>query len=299
MRNISILLLVFITLFSCKKQQENKLENDYLVDLTSYRDGIKDDHRVEYLKLVGRYTLPEDEAITFGSGDENSVIIKVSGFPERAGNLRVTHDSLYFKAWEELEVTDEQGIPVDSVRLPLDQYGRSTLLTSGRFSWRVMEREGNFFIRIRDENNPAVESFKGYEWFEPDAKFIFNGKFEYYETSRVDEVPSVFEFRETEEFIGKVTFDYNGESYSLDVGEGGFLMFIDSTTGNETYGAGRYLDMKIPETDGPVVLDFNYAYNPPCIFSRYTTCKFAPIQNRLSFGVKAGETAQSLDGAEH
>ncbi|MBI3163558.1 MAG: DUF1684 domain-containing protein [Chloroflexi bacterium] len=44
------------------------------------------------------------------------------------------------------------------------------------------------------------------------------------------------------------------------------------------------------EPDGRIFLDFNKAYNPPCAFTDFATCVFAPEQNHLNFKVAAGET---------
>ena len=43
------------------------------------------------------------------------------------------------------------------------------------------------------------------------------------------------------------------------------MPFLDATSGSESYGAGRYLDL-YPEADGTYVLDFNLAYHPSCVY---------------------------------
>ena len=90
-------------------------------------------------------------------------------------------------------------------------------------------------------------------------------------------------------FIGKVQFQYYGTFYTLDVGEQGWIMVGDATSGNTTYGGGRYMYIDLPETNGKVTLDFNYLYNPPCRYSEYTTCLFPPRQNVLPIAIEAGE----------
>ena len=69
-----------------------------------------------------------------------------------------------------------------------------------------------------------------------------------------------------------------------------FVVFADATTGNETYGGGRMLYVDRP-ADGSdeCVIDFNQAYNPPCIFTPFCTCPLPPKENRLPFAVLAGE----------
>jgi uncharacterized protein len=60
------------------------------------------------------------------------------------------------------------------------------------------------------------------------------------------------------------------------------------TSGQETYGAARFLDTVIAK-DGSVVLDFNEAYNPPCAYNPYTTCPLPEPGNRLHLRIEAGE----------
>lgn len=71
-----------------------------------------------------------------------------------------------------------------------------------------------------------------------------------------------------------------------------FVLFRDATSGKETYGAGRYLDLE-PEThrtpNGKWVLDLNKAYNPWCAYSEFYTCPLVPPENWLKVPVRAGE----------
>ncbi|WP_428225568.1 DUF1684 domain-containing protein [Flavobacterium sp.] len=66
-----------------------------------------------------------------------------------------------------------------------------------------------------------------------------------------------------------------------------FLPFTDYTNGVETYGAGRYIDMRIPKTN-MVILDFNKAYNPYCAFNKRYSCPVVPSENDLPIEIRAG-----------
>jgi hypothetical protein len=68
-----------------------------------------------------------------------------------------------------------------------------------------------------------------------------------------------------------------------------FLLFRDATSGKATYGSGRYLHTPLPDAAGNVVLDFNFAYNPPCAFTAFATCQLPPRQNWLPVKIRAGE----------
>jgi uncharacterized protein (DUF1684 family) len=92
---------------------------------------------------------------------------------------------------------------------------------------------------------------------------------------------------------GKVEFEVGGETAELTLyrdphGHDYFLPFADATSGNETYGAGRYLEVQ-ELGDSRVVLDFNYAYNPYCAYNEHWSCPLTPSENRLHVPIRAGE----------
>ena len=93
---------------------------------------------------------------------------------------------------------------------------------------------------------------------------------------------------------GIVRFDVDGEPaqvtlYASPDSDDLFLPFRDATSGRETYGAGRYLDVESPGRDGHVVVDFNYAYNPYCAYNPEWSCPLPPAENWLTVPIRAGE----------
>lgn len=96
---------------------------------------------------------------------------------------------------------------------------------------------------------------------------------------------------------GQVSFRWDGKVHTLAVfgpvdtagGDYLWLPFYDETSGQSTYGGGRYLDVEV-SPEGLVDLDFNYAYNPLCDYNpdRFN-CTLPPVGNRLPFAVEAGE----------
>jgi len=79
-----------------------------------------------------------------------------------------------------------------------------------------------------------------------------------------------------------------GHSHSL------FLPFLDQTSGRETYGAGRYLDLEA-EPDGTYEIDFNLAYHPSCVYDPNYSCPLTPAENRLPVRIEAGERLSEHD----
>jgi hypothetical protein len=92
--------------------------------------------------------------------------------------------------------------------------------------------------------------------------------------------------------LGKLLFNINKQTYSLDVVEEEtalFVIFGDLTNKKETYGAGRFMYIPAPDSSGRTVIDFNKAFNPPCVFTPYATCPLPPKQNILPIPITAGE----------
>ena len=94
---------------------------------------------------------------------------------------------------------------------------------------------------------------------------------------------------------GVLRFEVDGAprqltAYTFDGGDDGslFVPFLDGTSGSETYGAGRYLDLE-PEEDGTYTLDFNLAYHPSCVYDPRFSCPLTPAENRLPVRIEAGE----------
>jgi len=104
---------------------------------------------------------------------------------------------------------------------------------------------------------------------------------------------------------GRLLFKLGGSDcaltvYSLIAYAGGlFLPFRDATSGQDTYGGGRYLFDTVKNTDGlcleivarspDITIDFNYAYNPSCAYDVRWACPLAPRENWLTVPIRAGE----------
>ena len=69
-----------------------------------------------------------------------------------------------------------------------------------------------------------------------------------------------------------------------------FLPYTDITSGDESYGGGRYIDLKTPEGE-TIVIDFNKSYNPYCAYNYKYSCPIPPMENRLDVEIRAGVKA--------
>lgn len=66
-----------------------------------------------------------------------------------------------------------------------------------------------------------------------------------------------------------------------------FLPFTDLTSGVESYGGGRYIDLEATDKD-TMIVDFNQAYNPYCAYNEGYSCPIPPKENDLPVEVRAG-----------
>lgn len=170
---------------------------------------------------------------------------------------------------------------------------KPTTVTLGTVSFFAIERGGKKALRVRDSASPRRAQFAGLDYFPFDPAWRIEARWEAFEKSRLLLVANVLGQVTPMPVPGRAIFERDGRSYELlaiDEGPGLPLFFVisDATTGNETYGAARFVYAEQPK-DGKIVLDFNRAENPPCAFTPFATCPLPPKENRLTFAVRAGE----------
>jgi uncharacterized protein (DUF1684 family) len=146
------------------------------------------------------------------------------------------------------------------------------------------------------------EAFTGLAYYPSDPDYRF--ELELHEHTQKKPVQMTYTKGEAKAFLrwGEFRFTIGGEAQVLQVYTSSthdlafFVPFRDTTSGTETYGAGRYLDLK-PERDltaeGKWILDFNQAYNPWCAYNAAYTCPFVPPENWLDVPIPAGEKQYS------
>ena len=275
-------------LFNCKEvTKKNLMDKTYMDALNTNRE-IRAENRVKYLELTGLFKL-DSTTNTFGKAASNKFVLTIENLAQTIGSINLSNDSLAFYAAKDIKITTKSGEEIDTLNLTIDANGNSVQLFHKQLKWQVITRSGALYLRVWDLKNPAIQAFKGFKSYEARSDFIFEADFKYFESAHLESVDSKLGLPDVTDFIGQVHFTYNSVSYSLDIGSEGFVMVGDLTSGESTYGGGRYIYLDLPQTDGPVTLDFNYLFNPPCAYSEFTTCLFPPRQNQLTFNINAGE----------
>ena len=141
---------------------------------------------------------------------------------------------------------------------------------------------------LRGDN---FDNFKEHPFFPVDLKYRVKAKFVRTKNSVVFENPTSSGRTQPYLEYGTATFTLQGKNYSLKIYQSQnlikmkeyedhlFLPFRYETNGKETYGGGKYMDLKIPKGD-TIILDFNQSYQPYCAYNAYDyNCPIVPKEN--------------------
>ena len=161
------------------------------------------------------------------------------------------------------------------------------------------QREINDFFKdasVSPLKKRDLKNFRGLDFFTYDSTYLVTAKL----TKTPKEKPFMM-LTTTDmmvEYIkyGTVSFELLNNQYSLDIyknledpneRDNLFLPFLDDTNGNESYGGGRYINLDIPQDDN-LIIDFNSAFNPYCVYDEKYSCPIVPRENYLPLEIKAG-----------
>jgi uncharacterized protein (DUF1684 family) len=274
-------LLLFLAFFSCgeteTKTEDPQAHRAEVEKWQSRRDASlrADDGWLSLVALEwlneGANTLPDLGVFTLQNG-------KVTLRPDSKARLTI------------------DGQPVTaSIALKDDTEGDGpTVVTSGSKRFQIIKRAGRYGVRVKDAQSEARMNFKGLDYYPIDSKWRVDAKLEPHNPEKKIPITNIVGQTTDEMSPGALVFTIDGQTYRLDpILEQGstdyFVIFKDETSRDTTYPAGRYLYTSPAGPDGKVVLDFNKAYNPPCVFTPFATCPLPPQQNRLPLRIEAGE----------
>ena len=156
---------------------------------------------------------------------------------------------------------------------------------------------------LKSKNSPLKKDDLSYlRFFEPDSTYRVTAVFKKIQKSRPFEMPTYSDTNKTYVKYGELKFRLHGKKQSLTVYRSLslqtlpqyrdylFLPFKDKTNGIESYGGGRYIDLRTGDIkENVLILDFNKAYNPYCAYSDGYHCPIPPAANHLSAKIEAGE----------
>lgn len=173
-----------------------------------------------------------------------------------------------------------------------------SLLSESRAAQKLLNEEfSNSETTILEAED--LKSFEGLEFYPLNEKYIVTAKFERTPNEKPFLMPTTTD--RTPEYVkyGELHFTLEGKDLVLSLFQSTqpydvagyedylFLPFTDLTSGNGSYGGGRYLDMTIPNGDS-VIIDFNKAYNPYCAYNPKYSCPIPPEENDILVRIEAG-----------
>jgi uncharacterized protein len=221
--------------------------------------------------------------------------------PDRAsasiGTIEYNGKAVTLRTEKGLKV-DVNGTPSDFAVLQPDVSDNPSYITFNDLRLVVIQRGNRMGMRMWDNAREERVKFPPRIWYEIDEGFRLPAKYTAYPRPKTAFFPDLSGEKTESTVDGYLEFQYKGKTYRLDVTKEEenelFVRFWDPTTESETYPTGRYLVVNL-EKNNSAWIDFNYAYCPPCAFTDFATCVFAPEQNHLDFNVTAGEKYERHD----
>lgn len=148
----------------------------------------------------------------------------------------------------------------------------------------------------RDHQSPLTadqqRNFHGLAYFPENPSLVIKAKIDRGVEPKIIRMQTTKGEEQTYRPYGVVRFQVDGKDtqvtlYASENSHELFLPFRDATSGKESYGAGRYLDLHAHGDE--IVIDFNYAYNPYCAYNPDWNCPLPPSENWLKIPIRAGE----------
>lgn len=243
-----------------------------------------------WLALAGLFWLEQGEN-TLGSAPHNQVLLPPR-LPASVGSIQLRDKETHLKVEPGIQLM-LNGEPVSEALLISDIGIKPGFMTLDGVRMVVIDRSVGLGIRLWDNLRPERREYPPRRWFPTNELLVFPARYERYAEPRKVLLPDVFGDLVETSMQGRVIFEQSGQTHTLEAAESenGHLEihFQDLTNRKNTYPSGRYYYSPDPVEDGKLTLDFNYSYSPPCAFTPFATCAFAPAENHLPFSVEAGE----------
>ena len=187
----------------------------------------------------------------------------------------------------------------DSASAPTNEEASKFMRPEDVETWkRALQRfreQKDEFLRDDHESPFHGLEFAGLKYFEPDQRFRFDTELHRSTGSKSVVMSTSKGTRQLFNTVGSFELQIEGKAVRVAAYQPAerdaptiFIPFRDATSGAESYGAARYIDLEV-EHDDRYAVDFNYAYNPYCAYSDSYICPLPPRENWLTVAIRAGE----------
>ncbi len=264
---------------------------EYENTILKWRTEVDNNLRREngWLALAGLFWLRLGTNLV-GSDPDCDILLPARA-PKHLGRFEFDGNNVTLQVDTE-RMVEVNGVETRTALLDADQEDVPSFITMDELRMVVVRRSKGVGIRLWDNTRLERKTFPARDWYPVKEQHHIPAVYTRFETPKIVQMPDILGAIVDEKMDGEVTFELDGQKLSLVVTEEPdhrlYIQFHDLTSGKTTYPAGRY-HYTDPHQDGKVYLDFNKAYNPPCAFTEYATCSFAPRENHLKVAIEAGE----------
>ncbi len=286
MGRMGIAILIIGSLFiSCSKSFDSVeiVEARKLKSFEMHRDLISP------LTAVNQHVLDKQDIYRIVTGSDKNSIFSISDTSKIEIDDPISHEL----RWDNVK-GNWQFTVLDSNKANIEKlaFNSGDTLHSGQFLIQIYGSRLMIFspfTRLR-------EIYQGLSFFEPNSDWTKTVSVKW--ISEPDTVKMLTSLGLEKSYLkaAKLSFKHNGEKLALFMytpasspDEYGFIPFTDITSGNESYGGGRYIDIHPLERKSRLIVDFNSAYNPYCAYTSLYNCPIPPAENYLDVAVLAGE----------
>lgn len=241
----------------------------------------------EVLPIVGVWPLNEGDT-AFGSDPSLPIVLPSADVPARAGVFRRKGTVIEVVPENKIDLQLADGTKIQGATEIHDDIAIGSLrLYVGDAG------DDRRWVTARDQSHPAVQSAPDVESYPLDPKWRVAARFEAFDMPQAVVVPDVRGGSMSFLALGQLVLRLNGHEERLTaLGEPGggrfFVMFRDPTNLSTTYSGYRIVTPEVVGDGEWAVLDFNFAGNPPCAYSRFTLCPLPPPENQLPVAIEAG-----------
>lgn len=294
--------IMLLLLSACGRPGMEKGSEEFIQAEQEWRT-VRDQEMKEpssWLTIAGLFWLEVGES-SFGTADSCTIRLPEDSAPPTGGKFVRKQDEIKVIAEADgLIKFDGQHI-TDKV-LKSDVSGQPDIIEINDLRLWIIKRADRFAVRLRDLTAHRFKDYTGLNFFPPDPRFKIEADFVAYPNPKTITVATMVGTESDMIAPGYLQFEIDGKQFELEAFEVGsdlkqfFIIFRDGTSGDETYGASRFMTVSKLE-NGKVDLNFNRAHNPPCAYTPYATCPLPPDKNELEIRITAGE--KNYPGSSH
>ena len=248
------------------------------------------------ISWAGLWDLHEGEN-RFGSDPSLAIVLPEEDSPPLAGTLHLAAGQVRLVPADGSGLRIRDGDPVtDPIALQHDRAENTTYLELGSLGLRIHSERGTdrLWLRVWDRDSPRIDAFELPPYFAVSSDWRIPARFDPYPEPRTVLLADVTGGTVENISPGELVFEADGREHRLVAfatasSNSYFVTLWDSTGVADTYQGGRYMRVPFPGDGEWTAIDFNRAYNPPCVFTPYSVCSLPPRENRLALAVTAGE----------